>query len=75
MSRSILDCLSAAGFSVANVALAAKVIREYVEDGIVSTDTLINAQNAGVQVDAVLEFAEEIYELTQMEDEEGSDSE
>lgn len=47
--------------------LAAKVILEYVEDGIVSTDTLINAQNAGVDVDVLLDYADGIYELTQGE--------
>ena len=61
--------------SGANPALAAKVIREYVEDGIVSTDTLINAQNAGICVDSLLDYAEEIYELTQLSEEEDSDTE
>lgn len=49
----------------ADPALAAKVVLEFIEDGIVSTDTLINAQNAGICVDFLLDNAEEIYELTQ----------
>ena len=40
---------------------AAQVILEEVEDGIVSTDTFMAAQNEGIDVQALIDAAEDYY--------------
>lgn len=44
-----------------SILIAAKVILEEVEDGIVSTDTFMAAQNEGIDVQALIDAAEDYY--------------
>lgn len=44
-----------------SILIAAKVILEEVEDGIVSTDTFMAAQNEGIDVQSLIDAAEDYY--------------
>lgn len=45
------------------VEIAADIVEQEVQDGAVATDTYIEGQNAGLNVDALIERAEELYDI------------
>lgn len=45
------------------VEIAADIVEQEVRDGAVATDTYIEGRNAGLNVDALIEQAEELYDF------------